>query len=231
MPITQKVYKNASAEQIEVMEKRREFACSNIYPLAEDLCRFLSSACHQIEIAGSLRRRCNVVHDIDLVLWPICETVQTGQPDLFGETQGEELFPSELVDRLRRQNLINADNLDHYPRKLVISPLPEDQEPESYFDLITVELYLSEPDGSNFEALLQMRTGDAEFNRSLAARAKMIGLKYHAGYGIYAPDGAEGKRMDDGTEAGIFEALGIPWIEPKNRVGDFRTVLLRKETK
>lgn len=39
-------------------------------PIADDLVRLLSPTCVRIEIAGSLRRRCEEVHDIDLVVIP-----------------------------------------------------------------------------------------------------------------------------------------------------------------
>lgn len=70
-----------------------------------------------------------------------------------------------------------------------------------------VEIYVAEE--SNFYALLQMRTGSAEFNKSLAIRAKKLWKMYRAGFGIY---NESGEREDDGTERGIFEALALPFI-------------------
>jgi len=76
-----------------------------------------------------------------------------------------------------------------------------------------VELYICEQDGSNFEALWQLRTGSAEFNKNLVIRAMRLGLQYRAGYGIFRGE----ERIDDGTEAGIFTALGLKLVSPAER--------------
>ncbi len=174
----------------------------------------LRDVCHRIEIAGSLRRKKDFVHDIDLVLWPICDLVQTAQPDFFGFGAQAMEYPTQLID-LMMQNGWLDQRPDAYRRKLTLAAV-EDDDPYT----ISIELYLCEPNGSNFEALLQMRTGCAEFNVQLAQRAKRIGKIYRAGYGIYDAADPE-RRLDDGTEAGIFAALMLPYVEPERRTPQY----------
>lgn len=181
--------------------------------MAEMAVRGLRDVCHRIEIAGSVRRKKDFVHDIDLVLWPKCELVQTGQPDFFGFAAQAMKYPTQLID-LMMQNGWLVQRPDEYRRKLTLAAVDEDEY------AIPIELYLCEPDGSNFEALLQMRTGCAEFNVQLAQRAKRIGKIYRAGYGIYDAADPE-RRLDDGTEAGIFAALVLPYVEPERRSSRF----------
>jgi len=184
--------------------------------MAEMAVRGLRKVCHRIEIAGSVRRKKYFVHDIDLVLWPKCELVQTGQPDFFGFAAQAMKYPTQLID-LMMQNGWLVQRPDEYRRKLTLAAVDDDEY------AIPIELYLCEPDGSNFEALLQMRTGCAEFNVQLAQRAKRIGKIYRAGYGIYDAADPE-RRLDDGTEAGIFAALMLPYVEPEQRNSRFGVV-------
>jgi DNA polymerase/3'-5' exonuclease PolX len=164
---------------------------------AQNLVNLLQPACRQIEIAGSIRRRKAEVHDIDLVVWPILQRFAV--KDLFGNEVSSWMEPMRLMDLLVAQGLDETE--------------PEAKIVRFTWGGIPAELYICQPDGSNFSALLQMRTGSAEFNKHLAARAKKLNLRYVAGYGIYR----ETERVDDGTEGGIFTALGLPYLDPPVR--------------
>jgi DNA polymerase/3'-5' exonuclease PolX len=190
------------------------------YPLAlareqaDAVVHELAPACERINIAGSIRRKSPRVHDIDLVIWPKTQEVETGQPGLF-EEPAKILLPTFLFARLAQLDWQHdGEDTLTYPRKITLPP------PEIIYEegeIIPVELYICEPDGSNFGALLQMRTGCEDFNKSLATRAQRLNLKYSAGYGIFKGN----QRMDDGTEDGIFRALGIEPIPPERRTCDF----------
>jgi DNA polymerase/3'-5' exonuclease PolX len=164
---------------------------------AQNLVNLLQPACRQIEIAGSIRRRKAEVHDIDLVVWPIFERFT--MKDLLGYEVEGFIEPRRLMALLTAQGLAKMDHDDKIVRFT--------------WGGIPTELYICSHNGTNFAALLQMRTGSAEFNKHLAARAKKMGMKYVAGYGIFR----ETERVDDGTEAGIFTALNLPWTDPPVR--------------
>ncbi len=159
---------------------------------ADELVDQLRPACHKIEIAGSIRREKKFVHDIDLVLYPIYEEACL---DLLGFEYA--YFVPALEDALGMIRIESGAKIVRFSK-----------------DDIPVELYLANVDGANFEALWQMRTGSAEFNIRLAQRAVKLGKSYRAGHGIFDP---WGKRVDDGTERGIFTCLGLDWVEPQGR--------------
>lgn len=176
-----------------------------LFPLAQarkqalEIIEELQPGCHKIAVAGSVRRKRPQVHDIDLIAWPIYEQVQIGAQDMFGQVNLVNLMVklSELI--LPPNKTIDPDT-----RILHLAyPIP-------------VELYLTEPYGENFGALLQMRTGPAAFNVQMAIRAKKLHLSYKAGYGLF-----NGKvRVDEGDhfcEDGIFQRLGLKTIPPEQR--------------
>jgi DNA polymerase/3'-5' exonuclease PolX len=180
--------------------------------VAARVCAALAPVCNKVQVAGSIRREKAKVHDVDIVCWPICDPHVIGQAGLF-EAPKSMLMPVRLLALLADLAWYNAASIDfdHYPRILKLDLTSEGEE-------IPVELYLSEPDGSNWGALLQMRTGDERFNIMLASRAGRLNLKYKAGYGIYRG----WDRMDDGTEEGIFKALGINTVPaPCKRTGEW----------
>jgi DNA polymerase/3'-5' exonuclease PolX len=176
---------------------------TNKYPLefarnrAEEILHAIQPACHQAEIAGSIRRQRPQVHDIDIVAWPITQPIN--KVDLFGNIIEQGLTMEDLLEALYGAGV---DDLQVGSKTV-----------KGVYRGIRVELYLTEPDGSNWGALLQMRTGSEEFNISLCERAIKLGLKYKAGYGVYRGE----ERIDVGTEAGIFEALMIDNIDPEYR--------------
>lgn len=181
---------------------KQEFAWKDALDAANEIADHLRTVCHRVEIAGSIRRECKMVHDIDIVIWPVVETLRTEQLGWFGQSgKLVNIYPRRLF-QLLNTNGWGIFNPKEYPRKLNFK-----------YNDIPVELYICEHDGSNFEALWQMRTGSAEFNRNLAIRARQLGLQYRAGYGIYRGD----ERVDDGTEAGIFHSLGLKLVRPVER--------------
>lgn len=186
-------------------EKAETYLLHTAESVAYELVALLAPACNQIKVAGSIRRQKSHVHDIDLVLDPKWEHLVNY--DLFGVEIEDVYNPIELntLLQLARPEFVTA--LDINPRIIKFESAG-----------IPVELYLAEPDGANFEALLQMRTGSAEFNRGMAARAQDRRLHYKAGYGIYRLTASNLlERVDDGTEAGIFAALKMAWVDPEKR--------------
>lgn len=181
------------------------YALAHASQLANNLVNLLQPGCQRITVAGSIRRGCATVHDIDLVASARYE-VQSVQ-GLFGVAQTLNLGPVDLLRVVRAV----ADIKEPKPDVKILR--------FEFFNGIPVELYLTEPDGSNFNALLQMRTGSRGHNAWLAGRAQRLGLIYHAGYGIFKqnPSGSLGQRVDDGSEEGIYTALGLAYVPPEQR--------------
>lgn len=179
--------------------------------LAEELLKAFGPVVNRMEIAGSIRRGCKDVHDVDLVVWPIYVPFVGEQLDLFEAVEPEPNYPLELVELVKEYADRTSDGIQMDPYK------PGGKIIRFVRYGIPVELYLVEPDGSNFEALWQVKTGSAEFNTRLAMEAARYNKKYRAGYGVFDLDG---HRLDDDTEAGIFKVIGISdwYLDPSTRV-------------
>ena len=78
---------------------------------------------------------------------------------------------------------------------------------------VSVDIYLAAP--SSWGTLLLIRTGSKEHNINLCTMARDRGWHLHAsGEGLF--DGSN-RRIAGDTEAGIFAALGLPFIPPGRR--------------
>ncbi len=161
--------------------------------------RLLSPACELINVAGSIRRQADVVRDIDLVIFPIVE--QIGQPSLFEDASRLTMYPRLLFGILETHNWGDY-KCGRYPRAIQFE-----------YRGVPVDLYLAEPDGKNYYSLLLRCTGPNEHNINLAQHARKRDLLYRAGFGVWR--GAE--RIDNGTEEGVYRALGMDWIDPPSR--------------
>lgn len=82
---------------------------------------------------------------------------------------------------------------------------------------VIVDLYIATPE--TWATMLLIRTGSKEHNKMLCIRAQRKGMKLHAdGRGLFTRDvyGTEHRIAGD-TEASIFEALGLKYVEPEKR--------------
>lgn len=177
-------------------------AAANMIDLLEPVCR-------RVAVAGSVRRKRPQVHDVDLVIWPEFDVVVIDhQLSLFIAEHRPAYRPAKLLHLARKLGW--PEWPDTWPG---IVRVPVSETAVTAVERIPIELYVCDPDGGNFEALLQMRTGSAEYNIRLAKRAQELGLHYVAGHGIFEGD----RRVDDGTEAGIWTALGWEYVPPERR--------------
>jgi DNA polymerase (family 10) len=67
---------------------------------------------------------------------------------------------------------------------------------------------------ANFGAALQYFTGSKEHNVAIRTRAVKMGLKLSE-YGLFRVEGDA--KVAGETEAGVYQALGLPWIPPELR--------------
>jgi DNA polymerase/3'-5' exonuclease PolX len=187
-----------------------------LYPLsvgqeaAELAIEMIKPVCRQVAIAGSVRRKRPQVRDVDLVIWPEYEVVVVQQQLSLFITEHRPSYQATGLLHLARKLGWDAWDANTWPG---IVRIPTSEESSLAVERIPIELYICEPDGSNFDALWQMRTGSAEYNIRLAKRAQELGLKYRAGYGIFEGE----RRMDDGTERGIWTALRWEFVPPESR--------------
>ena len=193
---------------------------SNKYPYAivEDLAkryaRILAPYCENIKITGSVRRGAEMVGDVELVAIPKSLPVQT---DMFGNaitqrldnqldqylngevTSGHILKRLETGDRQvwgQKQKKIFATQLDG---KIV--PVP-------------IDLFIVLPP-AQWGPIYAIRTGAAEWNKNIMGlvtrRRGVVQVDGHLEY--------QGQVLTTPTERSYFDALGIPYVRPHNRIG------------
>lgn len=76
---------------------------------------------------------------------------------------------------------------------------------------VQVDLYRARP--RTWGVLLLIRTGSTQHNIKLCSHARSRGLMLSAAQGVLK----DGKVIASSTEEEIFAALGMPYIEPKDR--------------
>ena len=165
----------------------------------------LRPACERIVIAGSLRRKRETVHDIDLVLISRLERVSASQRALFGEA---DTVDQRAVDGVVR-GFQEADKI----RELAIA------EKTIRFVAtksdIAVDLYLATPE--TWATILLVRTGSKEHNIFLAQKARQRGLILKAdGTGIVSQTTGEPAGVFR-NEGQIFNTLAMRYVAPEDR--------------
>ncbi len=174
--------------------------------IAKAIVDIYAPACERIEIAGSIRRQCEMVGDIEIVA--IAKPIL----NLFGEPTDE----TELDAMLRDEGQEPSKNGPKYKQMQVLVKGDEMQ----------LDLFLAEP--CNWGYILMLRTGSARFSqrmvqdRRLPGGLRPPGLRCRDGYvwrAKYwdgeAPHPAETICVPD--EETLFELWGMDFIPPAKR--------------
>lgn len=160
--------------------------------LASKVAQELEPFCERIAIAGSIRRERPSVNDIDLVLIPL----------------GPAAMP-EILKRCKR-NCVPVQG-DACSQNIRFKWPNEFQLDLWIAHAGDTDLLSTRP--SNWGAVLLCRTGSMVHNTQLASLAMRQGMKFAPYRGIL-----KGEEVIAGeTEASIYEALGLPWLEPTER--------------
>jgi DNA polymerase (family 10) len=170
-------------------------------PLAEKVCAVLRPFCERVVVAGSIRRGKAEVGDIDIVALPKCMDLPgaLGGTAHFNESQvWKGMLPMALMKLGLR---VEASGQELLRFSFV--------EPE-----LQVDVYRARPD--TWGVILLVRTGSKEHNVKLCTLARSKGLKLSAAEGVVAQDGF-GSIVACRTEESIFSALGLAYVEPKDR--------------
>ncbi len=157
--------------------------------------------CARIEIAGSIRRRCAYVGDIDLVVLP--KTVPHITRIL--ERCGRNAAKVKHGDQYCVFRLANGFQLDlwfAHPGQC------------SDGDLLAAPIETSPP---NFGVLLLARTGSAMHNVWIAQQATAKGLHFNPHRGIQVNAGKLSRVLASEEEADIFRVLDLDFIPPERR--------------
>lgn len=165
--------------------------------LADSLVEVLRSSCDRIEIAGSIRRERPECNDVDLVVVPRFHEVPVG---MF-ETKQQSLV-HRAIWQLDSDDIVRVHIAGP---KLIRGEFPN----RGGF---TWDIYIASPE--TWATLLLIRTGSKEHNIMLCQRAQAIGKNLCAdGAGVIDNE----KLIQCETEADVFSALCLEYVEPKLR--------------
>lgn len=182
--------------------------------IAERLAELMRPFCSRVEVAGSVRRSCPEVKDVELVAIPRWEERPATAPSLFAEE-------AERVNLLHEWATHEAAGAGVRWIKSGTSDVVDwEPKPEGKYwralvdDAIKLDLFLASAE--NYGLILAIRTGCAEFSQALMTFAKLR-TSYHVDGG-YLRD-SEGRALDTPEERDVFEALKIDFVEPRERTG------------
>lgn len=175
--------------------------------VAEELRDRLRPFCERIEVAGSLRRGKPIVSDIELVMVPHTSAIL----DLFGEPTGHhDNYLFDELSRMRNEGIL-VDRPDKHGR-----PAFGERFQRVLYKRIPTDLFSVFPP-AQWGVIYLIRTGPAEFNMNLVKPRHQGGLQPT---GIRIEDGQvhdRGQALRTPEEIDVFNAYGIPYIEPRNR--------------
>jgi len=170
------------------MTSERTIPLREARALAAHIMRALKPLSVRIRVAGSIRRRCPVVHDIDIVCLPRDRAAISARC----EARSERIFDGPQNYRFRTPSGIEVD----------------------IFFARAAEKHLFGVQPSNWGSLLLCRTGSKEHNMRFALAAKAQGLHWNPYEGISSPDG---KLIAAEDERELYSTLSIPWKPPEAR--------------
>ena len=168
--------------------------------VAEEFIQEISPFCEKREIAGSLKRKKQMVGDIDIVIIPKFE--QTKDDTLFGEP-----VSINVLDRKLSQMCI-----DNQMQLETSGPKIKRFSQFNGSDIF-IDLYIATPE--TWITILLIRTGSKEHNIKLYTRARDMRMQLKAdGSGLFD---AQLHPIKTESEEDIFKILGFTYVLPEER--------------
>lgn len=183
--------------------------------VAAQLVEWLRPFCERIEVAGSLRRQCPTVNDIELVAIPRLDNLGA---DLFGQDTGPVNTLKRQLDRMRATGQL-SERLDarggrawgeRFVRAIYHGgPSAPGQAGRD----VALDVFMVLPP-AQWGLILLIRTGDSEF-------AKQALTRWHEVSGGHSENGrlltSLGAPRPTPEEADVFQALGWSYVAPQDR--------------
>lgn len=178
--------------------------------VAAELVGLLADVCERIEIAGSIRRERPDIGDVDLVCIPRIEPVS----DLFGEPTGRAI---DFLDARCNELLASSSLGQRFDKNG--RPSWGARLKRARYRGLNVDLRAC-PDPGTWGAWLLISTGPAAWNKALVTPRSQggrlpPGFEWRSGFQLYRFGG----RVETPEEADVFEALGMSFVEPRERRG------------
>lgn len=195
------------------MSDKRKFPRAEAVAVAKELCDLLKPKCERLIVAGSLRRRRELVGDVEILYIPKFEAAEIPSEDMFKPPTTKRVDQVDaLLDWLLEQGVIRQRETargsttwgEHNKLALHVgSGIPVD--------------FFASSEASWFNYLV-CRTGGAENNVRIASAAKAKGWHWNPyGPGFSRPSGLGGEHFAVKSERDVFEFVGLPYLEPWER--------------
>jgi DNA polymerase/3'-5' exonuclease PolX len=193
------------------MSDKKKFPRALALSVANQIVERLTPQCHRIVIAGSLRRKKDLVGDIEIVYVPRI-ALMADPEDLFGNPK-----PGSLVDLLLK-GLIEAGSLAKRLNVLGSETWgPSNKLAVAVKSGVPVDFFATTEEA--WFNYLVSRTGGAESNTRIASAALRMGWKWHpteSGFeNISGSSSMSVFRVR--SERDVFEFVGLPFLEPEER--------------
>jgi DNA polymerase/3'-5' exonuclease PolX len=195
-------------------EKRR-FPRADALNVARACVAALRPACSELIIAGSLRRRKAEVGDVEVLYIP--KIIEIADPeDFFGQkikANAVDLILSALASEGLIGKRLNKDGHTTWGDRNKLAVHGQSG--------IPIDFFSATPE--NWWNLLVCRTGGAESNTAIAAKAKAAGWKWRPYGPGFSRDEPHGKGPDWSTwyvvksERAVFDFIGLKYREPWER--------------
>lgn len=188
------------------MSDKKKYPRADALKVAKELCDALKPVTDRLIVAGSLRRRKDLVGDVEILYVP--KLSQGIRVDLFGARETDNLVDRVLKDLLR----------DHQIEKRLTIKGSETWGEKNKFAVhhtgIPVDFF-SAHEGNWFNYIV-CRTGSAESNTRIAFAAQAKGGKWNP-YGAGFTDEC-GLLRRVTAERDVFDLVGLPYQEPWERI-------------
>lgn len=198
----------------------RDIPLSEAREAAASLVAMLTPSCTRIAIAGSIRRERPVVHDLELVAIARRE-VRGG---LWGDAEEIDLL-AERVRALREDGVLRLRDVEARRADGSIEVGHRDGDAYKALEYVGLPVDLFVTDAERWGCIFALRTGPGDWNTRLVTDCKRY-FRSVSGGRVHHFD----KPIPTPEEADFFRALGVPWIEPRERTADrlrFDPALLR----
>jgi DNA polymerase (family 10) len=162
-----------------------------VEPLASKILQGIEPFCLRAEVAGSFRRRKDSINDLDIVIQP----------------KPTPLIWLQILKTIRHEFVAVTEKQGDKLATLYL-PFASKQGPGH----IQVDFYRADP--TTWGILLLVRTGSKEHNVYLCNLALSKGLRLQYSQGL---TDRNGNVVASRAEEEVFEALGLPFIQPKDR--------------
>jgi len=194
----------------------------------------LAPACLRLEVAGSIRRECPEPGDIEIVCIPRPVRPRLGHPEITNQ------LAARLADLCHLDRIcprLDKNGRRAWGTKFLRAQWGSQNNPKTMGRVYALDLFITTP--ACWGVIFTLRTGSVEFSRRLVTPQEYGGamptLMFCRDGRLWKLPHAEACKdqaaaLDTPEERDVFAALGLPWIAPRDRSGEYLKRLLNSRT-